>query len=54
MSKPECTKDNLLKVYHGFLSFHHYFFVKKIENEKILSSYQIFDLMEQCIYNEHN
>lgn len=54
MSKPTCTKDNLIKVYHGFTRFNHYSFVKRLENEKILSSEKFFDMMEECLYNDSN
>ena len=45
---PSFTKDNLLKVYHGFVCFDHYKFVKKLQNQKIWSSKDIFKNMHEC------
>ena len=51
VSVPNCNKDKLLKVYHGFMRFNHYAFVKKLENRKIISSEEIFQNIQSCLYN---
>ena len=51
MTDLNCTKDNLLKVYHGFMRFNHYIFVKKLQNQKIWSSAEMFKMMTECLYN---
>ena len=49
ITDPSFSKDNLLKVYHRFICFDHYRFVKKLETQKIWISQDIFKSMKDCL-----
>ena len=49
MVYPNASKDTMVKIYHGALSFDYYKFVKKLQNQKIWSSKDIFSNIKDCM-----
>lgn len=49
MVHPNASKDTMVKIYHGALSFDIYKFVKKLQNQKIWSSKDIFSNIKNCM-----